>query len=259
MANILETKNLSKHFGGIVACNGLSFAAQEGMITGVIGPNGAGKTTIFNLVTGVYRPTSGEILFQGQAIGGIRPDQVVKRGITRTFQNIRLFRNLSLLENVVIALDLRHTTYGIFRALTRMWGVGRKEKELRRTAMDYLDTVGLADRPMARADSLPYGLQRKLEIARALALEPRLLLLDEPAAGMNPEESMALADLIRAVKSRFDLTVLLIEHHMDVVMELCDHIVVMNFGEKLAEGTPAEIQNNPAVLTAYLGEDYERA
>jgi len=259
MANILETKNLTKLFGGIVACNDLSFNVEEGKIKGLIGPNGAGKTTIFNLVTGVYKPTGGEIFFQGKQIGGQQPDRVVKQGITRTFQNIRLFKNLSLLENIVIALDLKHTDYHIFGALVRGLGVRRKEKDLRRQALEYLDIVGLADRPQDRADSLPYGLQRKLEIARALALEPRLLLLDEPAAGMNPEESLGLAQLVRKVKEQFDLTVLLIEHHMDVVMELCDHIVVMNFGEKLAEGTPEEIQNHPAVLEAYLGEDYQRA
>ncbi len=259
MANILETKNLTKLFGGIVACNDLSFTVEEGKIKGLIGPNGAGKTTIFNLVTGVYKPTGGEIFFQGKQIGGQKPDRVVKQGITRTFQNIRLFKNLSLLENIVIALDLKNTDYHIFGALVRGLGVRRKEQELRRKALEFLDTVGLADRPHDRADSLPYGMQRKLEIARALALEPRLLLLDEPAAGMNPEESLGLADLVRKVKVQFNLTVLLIEHHMDVVMELCDHIVVMNFGEKLAEGTPEEIQNHPDVLEAYLGEDYQRA
>jgi branched-chain amino acid transport system ATP-binding protein len=259
MANILEVKNLTKHFGGIVACNDLTFGAEQGKITGVIGPNGAGKTTIFNLVTGVYKPTRGDIVFEGKAIGGRNPDWVVKQGITRTFQNIRLFKNLTLLENVVIALDLNRTKYNIFKALTRLGGVRRTERDLRKTALEFLDTVGLADRPQAQADSLPYGLQRKLEIARALALEPRMLLLDEPAAGMNPEESLALADLVRKVRKQFDLTVLLIEHHMDVVMELCDHIVVVNFGERLAEGTPEQIQNDPAVLEAYLGEDYERA
>ena len=259
MANVLEVKNLTKHFGGIIACHDLSFAAQAGHITGVIGPNGAGKTTIFNLVTGVYKPTGGDILFQGQPIGGRQPDYVVKQGITRTFQNIRLFKNLSLLENVVVALDLNRTSYRMFAALTRLGGVRRTERELRKTALEYLDIVGLADRPHDRADSLPYGLQRKLEIARALALQPKLLLLDEPAAGMNPEESLALAELIRQIRDRFELSVLLIEHHMDVVMELCDHIVVINFGEWLAEGTPDAIQNNKAVLEAYLGEDYERA
>jgi branched-chain amino acid transport system ATP-binding protein len=259
MANILETKNLTKLFGGIVAIHDLSFNVEEGKIKGVIGPNGAGKTTIFNLVTGVYTPTQGEIIFQGQQIGGKKPDSVVKQGITRTFQNIRLFKNLSLLDNIVVALDLKHTDYSMFGALTRGLIVRRKEKELRKLGLEFLDIVGLADRPHARADSLPYGLQRKLEIARALALEPKLLLLDEPAAGMNPEESLGLAALVRQVKEKFNLTVLLIEHHMDVVMELCDHIVVMNFGEKLAEGTPEEIQNHPAVLKAYLGEDYQRA
>jgi branched-chain amino acid transport system ATP-binding protein len=259
MAIILETRNLTKFFGGIVACNDLTFAVEEGTIKGVIGPNGAGKTTIFNLITGVYTPTRGGIQFLGHEIAGRKPDDVVKRGITRTFQNIRLFNHLSVLENVVIALDLRQTRYRLLTALVRPPRVWRKEKELRRTAMEYLETVGLADRPHAQADSLPYGLQRKLEIARALALEPRLLLLDEPAAGMNPEESLGLAQLIREIKEKFKLTVLLIEHHMDVVMELCDHIVVMNFGEKLAEGTPGEIQNDPAVLEAYLGEDYQRA
>jgi branched-chain amino acid transport system ATP-binding protein len=259
MANILETNHLSKFFGGIVACNDLSFGVEEGRITGVIGPNGAGKTTIFNLVTGVYRPTKGEILFQGKPIGGLQPDRMVQLGITRTFQNIRLFRNLSLLENVVIGLDLRHADYRFFTALARFGGVRRIERKLRDLALEYLDIVGLADRPNDRADSLPYGLQRKLEIARALALEPKLLLLDEPAAGMNPEESLGLAELVRQVKQKFQLTVLLIEHHMDVVMELCDRIVVINFGEKLAEGTPEEIQNHPAVLEAYLGEDYQRA
>ncbi|MGA2080843.1 MAG: ABC transporter ATP-binding protein [Holophaga sp.] len=259
MANILEVTGLTKLFGGIVACNDLTFGVEEGKITGVIGPNGAGKTTIFNLVTGVYTPTRGAIQFRGEEIGGRMPDEVVKRGITRTFQNIRLFKNLSLLENVVIALDLRRTNYRLLTALMRLPKVWRKEKELRKVAMEYLDRVGLAGHAQARADSLPYGLQRKLEIARALALEPSLLLLDEPAAGMNPEESLGLADLIRQIREQFRLTVLLIEHHMDVVMELCDRIVVVNFGEKLAEGTPGEIQNDPAVLEAYLGEDYQRA
>jgi branched-chain amino acid transport system ATP-binding protein len=259
MSNILEIKNMTKRFGGITACSDLTFNVEEGHIKGVIGPNGAGKTTVFNLVTGVYTPTEGKILFHGEELAGRQPDFVVTRGITRTFQNIRLFKNLSLMENVVTALDLKHTDYGFFSALACLWGVRKKEKQLRELALEYLDIVGLADRAQHRADSLPYGLQRKLEIARALALEPRLLLLDEPAAGMNPEESLGLAELIRQMRDKFNLTILLIEHHMDVVMELCDHIVVMNYGEKLAEGTPEEIQNDPAVLTAYLGEDYQRA
>lgn len=256
---VLEVKNVTKKFGGIVACKDLSFTVEEEQITGVIGPNGAGKTTIFNLITGVYVPTAGTITFKGEELNGLRPDLIVQKGISRTFQNIRLFKNLSVLENVVIALDLNRIHYPLLTALFRTPSISRTEKEHRKKAIEYLKIVGLEDKAFQRADSLPYGLQRKLEIARALALEPRLLLLDEPAAGMNPEESMELAELIRTIKNQFKLTVLLIEHHMDVVMELCDNIVVMNFGEKLAEGTPEEIQKNPLVLKAYLGEGYKHA
>ncbi|MFZ5754838.1 MAG: ABC transporter ATP-binding protein [Bacillota bacterium] len=256
---VLEIRNLTKRFGGIVACSDLSFQVVQGEIMGVIGPNGAGKTTVFNLITGVYGPTSGQIIFRGQEIGGKRPDTIVETGIARTFQNIRLFKNLSVLENVIIALDQKHVEYSLPRALLRTPAVSRSEEKLRKLALDYLGIVGLEDKAYQRADSLPYGLQRKLEISRALALEPTLLLLDEPAAGMNPEESLELAGLIREIKNRFSLTILLIEHHMDVVMELCNRIVVMNFGEKLAEGTPEEIQENPLVLKAYLGEGYKRA
>jgi branched-chain amino acid transport system ATP-binding protein len=256
---VLDIKDLSKNFGGIVACKDLTFRVGKEEIVGVIGPNGAGKTTVFNLVTGVYAPTAGKIYFQGEEIAAASPDVIVKKGIARTFQNIRLFKNLSVLDNVVVALDLKRMKYPLYTALLRPPSISRREKNHRQTALEYLQIVGLEDKAEHRADSLPYGLQRKLEIARALALEPALLLLDEPAAGMNPEESMELAELIRNLKNRFKLTVLLIEHHMDVVMELCDRIVVMNFGEKLAEGTPDEIQNNPLVLKAYLGEGYKRA
>lgn len=257
--SVLEIKDLTKNFGGIVACKDLSFKLEKEQIMGVIGPNGAGKTTVFNLVTGVYAPSSGLISFQGQEVGGKGPDAIVKKGIARTFQNIRLFKNLSVLDNVVIALDLKQVHYPLLTALFRTPIISRTEKNHHKKAVEYLKIVGLEEKAFHRADSLAYGLQRKLEIARALALEPELLLLDEPAAGMNPEESMELAELIRSVKEQFKLTVLLIEHHMDVVMELCDRIVVMNFGEKLAEGTPDEIQNNPLVLKAYLGEGYKRA
>lgn len=259
MMPVLEIRDLTKNFGGIVACKNLSFSVDEEKIMGVIGPNGAGKTTVFNLITGVYVPTAGQIIFKGQQISSRPPDYIVKQGIARTFQNIRLFKNLSVLENVVIALDLNRIHYPLAQALIRTPQISRIEKEHRLKALEYLNIVGLAEKAAQRADSLPYGLQRKLEIARALALEPRLLLLDEPAAGMNPEESMDLAELIRDIKNQFKLTVLLIEHHMDVVMELCDNIVVMNFGEKLAEGTPEEIQKNPLVLKAYLGEGYKHA
>jgi len=257
--SIMEIKNLTKKFGGIVACQDLSFQVEEGKILGVIGPNGAGKTTVFNLITGVYAPTGGQILFRKEELGGSNPDIIVKKGIARTFQNIRLFKNLTVLENVIIALDLKHVNYPLAKALVRTPEVSKIELAQRARALQYLEIVGLESKMNSRADSLPYGSQRKLEIARALALEPTLLLLDEPAAGMNPEESLELARLVKRIQERFNLTVLLIEHHMDVVMELCDRIVVMNFGEKLAEGNAEEIQNDPKVLKAYLGEGYKRA
>jgi branched-chain amino acid transport system ATP-binding protein len=255
---VLELKGVTKKFGGITACKDISFEISEGQIMGLIGPNGAGKTTAFNLITGVYGLTEGEILFCGKPITGKRPDQIVMDGIARTFQNIRLFKNLSVLDNVCIAVD-GHETYSFGAALLRLKSVSEKEKLIREKAMEYLTAVGLEDKCHARADSLPYGLQRKLEIARALALKPKLMLLDEPAAGMNPEESLELARLIRQLHDNYKLTTLLIEHHMDVVMSLCEKIYVMNFGEKLAEGTADEIQTNPDVLKAYLGEGYKRA
>ena len=249
---LLRLSEVGKHFGGIKACDNISFDVQPGQIVGLIGPNGAGKTTVFNLVTGVYKPSAGRIIFQGKEIGGRKPEDIVDRGIARTFQNIRLFRKLSVLENVCIAVD-RVGTYGLGAALLRLPKVLKNEANTRNQAMEYLDALGIADKAQTIAESLPYGLQRKLEIARALALKPRLLLLDEPAAGMNPEESSELAKLIRTIHGRYQLATLLIEHHMDVVMELCNKIVVLNFGQKLAEGTGAEIQSNPDVLRAYLG------
>jgi branched-chain amino acid transport system ATP-binding protein len=249
---LLRLNQLGKQFGGITACNNISFTADTGQIVGLIGPNGAGKTTVFNLITGVYKPSSGTISFAGQVISGCSPDDIVAKGIARTFQNIRLFRSLSALENVCIAVD-RVAEYSLVQALLRLPKVLRSEAQTRRQAMEYLDALGLADKAELKAESLPYGLQRKLEIARALALKPQLLLLDEPAAGMNPEESVELAKLIRTVHDRYNLTTLLIEHHMDVVMQLCDKIVVLNFGQKLAEGAGGEIQTNPEVLKAYLG------
>lgn len=255
--NLLELKGVSKAFGGIMACRDVSFVTKQGQIMGLIGPNGAGKTTMFNLITGVYAPTGGSILFQGQELAGMGPDRVVRRGIARTFQNIRLFRNLSVLDNVCIAVD-QHVKYSFVTSLLRLPYILQREQDIRNQALGYLAEVGLADKAGAQADSLPYGLQRKLEIARALALRPKLLLLDEPAAGMNPEESLDLAKLIRRLHQRHNLTILLIEHHMDVVMELCDSIFVLNFGLKLAEGTAQAIQTNPDVLKAYLGEGYKR-
>lgn len=249
---LLQLKNVTKQFGGITACQDISFGAAAGQIVGVIGPNGAGKTTVFNLITGVYAPTQGEILLQGRNIAACRPDCIAAAGIARTFQNIRLFRNLSVLENVCIAVD-RRGQYGLWATLLRLPRMVGAERTIREQAMEYLEELGLADKAGQQAGSLPYGLQRKLEIARALALKPALLLLDEPAAGMNPEESAELARLIRQVHQRHQLTTLLIEHHMDLVMELCDRIVVLNFGQKLAEGSGGEIQADPAVLAAYLG------
>jgi len=258
MMSVLELNGVTKKFGGITACKDISFSINRGQIMGLIGPNGAGKTTAFNLITGVYGVTAGEILLGGKSITGKRPDQIVRLGISRTFQNIRLFRNLSVLDNVCIAVD-RHETYYLGEGLLRLPKISKKEKQIRELSMEYLAAVGLENKASLKADSLPYGLQRKLEIARALALKPKLLLLDEPAAGMNPEESLELSKLIRRLHGTYALTTLLIEHHMDVVMYLCEKIFVMNFGEKLAEGTAGEIQKNPDVLKAYLGEGYKRA
>ena len=255
---VLELRGVSKRFGGITACKDITFSLAQGRIMGLIGPNGAGKTTAFNLITGVYGVTEGAIVLDGVSIAGMRPDRIVRLGVARTFQNIRLFRNLSVLENVVTALDC-HETYALGASFLRLPSVRRREVTLREEAMAFLQAVGLEDKAATRADAMPYGLQRKLEIARALALKPKLLLLDEPAAGMNPEESLDLARLIRKIHDDFKLTTLLIEHHMDVVMALCERIFVMNFGERLAEGTAETIQKDPDVLKAYLGEGFKRA
>ena len=259
MSIALQTTELTKSFGGVLAVEELSLAVEEGEIVGLIGPNGAGKTTVFNLVTGIYAPTAGGISLFGEEIAGQPPDRIVRRGLARTFQNIRLFKNLTVLDNVVIALDLNHPLYSLPQALLGnppfvQGRVKKSERQLRRMAMEMLEQVGIGDSATHRADSLPYGAQRKLEIARALALQPRLLLLDEPAAGMNPEETAALTAMIRSLRDRFDLTILLIEHHMDLVMELCDRICVLNFGRELACGTPRQIRSDPEVLRAYLGE-----
>lgn len=253
---LLRLDRVTKQFGGISACSNISFSIDEGQILGLIGPNGAGKTTVFNLITGVYNVTNGDIHFKDTKIDGIRPNELVNMGIARTFQNIRLFKNLSVLDNVCIAVDSKFQ-YPLAAALFRLPQIMKKERQIREKAMAYLETVGLENKALAGANSLPYGLQRKLEIARALALEPELLLLDEPAAGMNPEESWELVELIRFIHNKFNLTTMLIDHHMDVVMGLCDNIVVLNFGEKLAEGAPCDIQTNPEVLRAYLGEEYK--
>jgi len=254
----LELKNVTKTFGGIVAVKDVSFSMGSGELIGLIGPNGAGKTTIFNLITGVYKPTEGKIFFEGRDITGVTPVSIVKSGIARTFQNIRLFNKLSVLENIRTVL-YREADYSLGDALIRTPKVTRIEKKLYDKSLEYLEVVGLTDYIKNQADSLPYGLQRKLEIARALALDPKLLLLDEPAAGMNPDECIDLVELIIKIKKTYNLTIILIEHHMDVVMELCPRILVINFGEMLMEGTKQEVQNDPRVLQAYLGEEYANA
>ncbi len=254
---ILSIDHLEKHFGGVVAVNGFDLDVYEGDLVGLIGPNGSGKTTVFNLISGYYPVSSGTISFTGQKLNGKPPTAIVLGGISRTFQNIRLFGTMTVLENVTTAL---HETcnYSLFEAFIQWpWTVSASEKQMKETAMELLKVVELEDFADRVASTLPYGLQRKLEIARALALRPKLLMLDEPAAGMNPQESRELVNLVRRIHSTKKLTIILIEHHMDVVMSLCKRIAVINFGKKIAEGTPDEIQNNPLVLEAYLGEKVE--
>lgn len=250
--SILQLKDLTKCFGGLTAVGNVDFEVEEGSITGLIGPNGAGKTTIFNLITGVYKVTNGEILFQNENITNKEPYLVAEKGITRTFQNIRLFKRLSVYENVLTACH-ENANYNILEALIRTPKCKKQEKELSEKADNLLDIMGLKDRKDVIANNLPYGLQRRLEIARALALNPKLLLLDEPAAGMNPDEEVQLMNLISEIREKFKLTVLIIDHHMDLIMGVCERMMVLNFGCKLAEGTPSEIQGNPKVVEAYLG------
>ncbi len=249
---VLEMQNVEKHFGGVHAIDNFSVKIEQGQIHGLIGPNGAGKTTIFNNITGIYAPSAGRIIFLGQEITGTSPHRVAQLGIGRTFQNIRLFSNLSVRDNVVIASGM-DATYNLPQAIFHSQKFKEREKHLNDKAMRLLEIVGLQDKADERASSLPYGHQRKLEIARAMALEPKLLLLDEPAAGMNADESMELVDFVRDIRDRFKITILMIEHHMDVVSNLCDYCTVLNFGKTLAVGTPAEVKNNPEVIRAYLG------
>jgi branched-chain amino acid transport system ATP-binding protein len=249
---MLKVEGLTKSFGGLRAVHNIDLQLHPGDLAGLIGPNGAGKTTVFNLLTGVYIPTSGNIIFNGQEIGGLAPHVINQMGIARTFQNIRLFPNLTVLENVCIAYH-SHAGYSIQDAVLRTGNFEAKEKELIEKAQDFLGIFRLEDQQGEIARNLPYGKQRRLEIARALAADPKLLCLDEPAAGMNPAESVALMDLIHFIRDRFKLTILLIEHQMRVVMGVCEKITVMDFGEKIAYGVPKEIQSNPRVVEAYLG------
>jgi branched-chain amino acid transport system ATP-binding protein len=253
VAPLLEAEDLCIRFGGLMAVQKLCIAVRPGELQGLIGPNGAGKTTAFNLLTGVYRPTSGRVSVGGHVVNGWRPHQIAKAGLSRTFQNIRLFGELSVLDNVMLGAQLRHPR-GLFTTLLRTGGYVGTERMLRGRSMRLLEIFGLADRAGRRSASLPYGDQRRLEIARALATGPAVLLLDEPAAGMNPQEKVALMELIRFVRREFDVAILLIEHDMKLVMGICETITVLDHGETIARGTAEEIRANRKVIEAYLGE-----
>ncbi|MEO0089938.1 MAG: ABC transporter ATP-binding protein [candidate division WOR-3 bacterium] len=252
---ILKIENLNKSFDGLKAVKDFNLILKEGELCGLIGPNGAGKTTVFNLITGFYKPDSGKIIFQNKDITNLLPHQIVHLGISRTFQNIRLFNNLTVLENILFAFNYQ-INYSTTESILRIGNFKKVEKEVKEKCYQFLKLFDLEKKVNILAKNLPYGEMRKLEIARALALNPKLLLLDEPSCGMTIGETSLLMDLIKFIKEKFKLTIFIIEHQMRVIMNLCERIVVMDFGEIIAEGKPEEIQNNPKVIAAYLGREY---
>lgn len=256
--SLLTVKDLGISFGGLKALSDFNLEMEPGELVGLIGPNGAGKTTVFNLLTGVYQPTEGQIDFAGKSLVGQTPYQITQKGLARTFQNIRLFGEQTVLDNVKNALHW-HKSYNLPTAFLHLPGYFAGEDAMNREALELLEVLGMADKQGELAKNLPYGQQRRLEICRALATGAKLLLLDEPAAGMNPQETRDLMALIRQLKDKFQLTILLIEHDMSLVMGICERIYVLDYGKTLAVGTPAEIQNNPEVIKAYLGEVAENA
>ena len=254
MSNVvLEVRDLGINFGGLRAVDGLNIDVEKNQLYGLIGPNGAGKTTVFNMLTGVYEPSDGTIKLNGELLNKKKPHEIARKGVSRTFQNIRLFKNLTVLENVLIALDTQ-ADYSILPGVLKLPKFFRQEKEMEEEAMRLLAVFGLDSDAHTLARNLPYGKQRELEIVRALGTHPKLLLLDEPAAGMNPQETQSLMDAIETLRNTFDISVLLIEHDMKLVMGICEKITVINYGTLLACGTPEEIQTNPQVIKAYLGE-----
>lgn len=253
---LMEINNLDKSFGGLSAVLGFNLNMESNELVGLIGPNGAGKTTVFNLITGVYKPDQGEIIFDGKNIGGFHPYDICKKGIARTFQNIRLFKDLTVMDNVKIAIH-KDVKYGMMSAILRTPGFFEGERLIEEKAEEYLEIFNLSSKKYEIASSLPYGEQRRLEIARALATNPTLLILDEPAAGMNPQETQELMELIKWMRDKFNLTILLIEHDMSLVMGVCERIYVLDYGQIIAEGVPQEIRNNKRVIEAYLGEEVE--